>query len=141
MLTNLDLNFKVTKSQPGYVVGDWKMIIKTMRKYTPGIDERVHPGDKIPVRVPYFMADVPEEDTIDTIKSPSNIFINAKECRPVNKRMVKSLSNVIMQCETNQEYITLYDGDRVNCDFHAESLYKYTFNTNERRGVKWYTQH
>lgn len=133
MLTNLELNFKIGKSQPGYVVGDWKMIEKTLNKYTPGIDERVHPGDKIPVRVPYFMPDIPEEDNIDVIKSPNNIFINSKECRPINKKMLKSLSAVVMPCETNQEYITLLDGDRVNCDFYTESLYKFTFNTNERR--------
>lgn len=133
MVTNLELNFRIGTKQPGYVYKDYALMRIPRTRFTGGgVDERAHPGDKIRIRVPYFMPDIEEDDECTyTIGSGNDIFINSGSCRPRHKMSIKTQPYVEMTYEKNQETRPLYKGDRVITDYYQESLNKFNFNTNE----------
>lgn len=137
MITSLDLNFDVGTKQPGYVIGH---------------HEGVTAGTKIPMYIPKVMSDIKLEGAgYESVPSPNELFINASECRPGLKRLIKRDNKLYAKLENNSRRkrlpdmtnahcrdfrrvmttVVLKDEERVTCDFFNESLRSIDFNTNE----------
>ena len=119
MVTSLTLNYELTDSDIGYVIGD---------------HANVSPEDLIPLYIPKIMSSIEKADEtkkeIVGIDSSSYIFANAKECRPALASTIKTRNYILAKALYNCSYENgLTNGQKVSILFANDSLREIYFNT------------
>lgn len=136
MVTSLELNFDVGEQQHGYIKGNHKLVTA---------------GTSIPIYIPKIMSNIERDyHAKESIDNPSSIFINDKDCRPKVKKIISSTNILHAKLTSNfrkrnlpdmtisvnrtfRKYLTtvdLSDGEKVECEFHNQSVKSIEFNVN-----------